>query len=92
MRCSFGYKKVKKLSNKTGLSIIGAMTRGGTGHRIDLLLDEGKEVSLFPDGSIVNFGHRWAHYYALPEKQVIAGLLEHHPMSLKERIGYELRK
>lgn len=59
MRCVIGNKKVKKLCDKTGLPILTAMTRGGTGHRIDLCLSDGSMKELYPDGSIEDKDMRW---------------------------------
>lgn len=47
-----GEKKVKKLREKTGLPVLTALVRGGTDHRIDLLLEDGSIASLYRDGSI----------------------------------------
>lgn len=62
MRCQItNLKKLRKLRELTGLPIAIAMTRGGTGHRVDLFL-EGKGTfvagswSLFPDGTLVRYG------------------------------------
>lgn len=59
MRCVISNpKKIKRLKEKTGLNVTGALVRGNTNHRIDLILDgkkghiPGKDPSLWPDGSI----------------------------------------
>lgn len=51
-RCKLGLKKVAKLKRETGLDIVTVFMRGGTDHRKDLILSNGKTVHLFKDGSI----------------------------------------
>lgn len=52
MRQALGEKKVRKLAKETGLNLVGALVRGGTDHRIDLLVDNGDVFCRFKDGSI----------------------------------------
>lgn len=59
MRCVFGPKKVRQLRKSTGLPVVGALCRGGTGHRIDLLLEDHRCVSLFRNGEIWDYGEHW---------------------------------
>lgn len=42
MRQALGPKKVRRLREKTGLAIKYALVRGGTGHRTDLHLEDGR--------------------------------------------------
>jgi hypothetical protein len=69
MRCSISNpKKLKKLSERTGLNVTGALVRGNTGHRIDLILDgknghkPHKDPSLWPDGSLTVFDWETGSY------------------------------
>jgi hypothetical protein len=55
MRCILGPKKVAKLSKQTGLEIEYALCRGNTGHRIDLHLKDGTDVSLSTNGDLWTF-------------------------------------
>lgn len=43
-----GKKKVAKYREATGLPVCTALVRGGTNHRVDLLLEEGKVVYYWP--------------------------------------------
>ena len=52
MRQSVGKKKVEKYRVQTGLPVVGALVRGGTDHRVDLLLEDHSIVHLYPDGSM----------------------------------------
>lgn len=52
MRQFLGEKKIRKLRRQTGLDIESGMVRGGTEHRVDLLLVSGETVSLFPNGNL----------------------------------------
>ena len=54
MRCGFSEKKVRKLAKKHGLPIVSAMTRGGSGHRIDVILESGEHGSIYPDRGYVS--------------------------------------
>lgn len=51
-RQRLGEKKVQKLRGLLGLPIVGAFARGGTEHRLDLCLEDGRILHLYPDGSI----------------------------------------
>ena len=51
-RCLIGPKKVSQYRRKTGLDVLCATVRGGTGHRVDLLIGDGSIVYLFPDGTL----------------------------------------
>ena len=48
MRQRVGYKKILQYRKKTGLPVCAALVRGGTGHRVDLLLPGGKIVNWWP--------------------------------------------
>ena len=54
-----GEKKVKKYKKLTGLPLVSALTRGGTDHRIDLLLEDGSIVSLYKDGTMEKIDVNW---------------------------------
>lgn len=60
MRCSLGTKKVLQLRARTGLPVVHAQVRGGTDHRIDLLLEGGMVVHLYKDGTIHAAAYGWA--------------------------------
>jgi hypothetical protein len=49
MRCYLGKKKIERLKRKYKLPIVSAMVRGNTDHRIDVLLEDGTELSLYPE-------------------------------------------
>jgi hypothetical protein len=59
MRQKVGPKKVARYQRQTGLPIVGALVRGNTGHRVDLLLEGGKVVCLWPDGTMEESSVRW---------------------------------
>ena len=59
MRNKLGPKKVKRLAIKTGLPVKQALTRGGTDHRIDLLLEGGAVVHLYKDGEMEKSDIGW---------------------------------
>ena len=48
MRQRLGQKKVNKYAKATGLSVIHGLTRGGTGHRVDLCLEDGSVMHYWP--------------------------------------------
>lgn len=48
MRQSVGARKVAKYKRLTGLPVVGALVRGGTSHRVDLLLDDGSITQWYP--------------------------------------------
>lgn len=52
MRQKLGPKKVEALRKSTGLSIVAVLVRGGTDHRKDLLIEGGKIICLYPDGTM----------------------------------------
>lgn len=52
MRQLLGPKKVAKLRRETGLPIVKVMVRGGTDHRRDLCLEDGRIVHLWNDGTM----------------------------------------
>ena len=58
-RNRLGEKKVKKYKKLTGLPLVSALTRGGTDHRIDLLLEDGSIVSLYKDGTMEKIDVNW---------------------------------
>lgn len=58
-RCKIGEKKVKKYRKITGLPVLSALTRGGTDHRVDLLLDDGSVTYLYKDGSMEKSDLGW---------------------------------
>lgn len=58
-RNRIGPKKVEKLRDKTGLSVLTALTRGNTDHRIDLYLDDGSVHHLYKDGTIEKSEMQW---------------------------------
>lgn len=50
-RQRLGVKKTNKLIAETGLPIVAVLVRGGTHHRRDLCLSDGRVVHLYRDGS-----------------------------------------
>lgn len=48
-------RKLRQLGAKIGQPVIVALTRGGTDHRIDCKLADGRDVSLYRDGTIEPF-------------------------------------
>lgn len=52
MRQRLGPKKVKKIREQTGLPVSYVLVRGNTNHRRDLILEDGKCVYMWPDGTI----------------------------------------
>lgn len=53
MRCRItNTKKRRKLESIVGKPVIYAMTRGGTGHRIDIGCEDGTFYRLWPDGHL----------------------------------------
>lgn len=58
-RCRVGDKKVKRLREQTGLDVVGALVRGGTDHRIDLLIAGGTVKHLYKDGTVEESDIRW---------------------------------
>jgi hypothetical protein len=58
-RQHLGPKKVRQLRVKTGLPVHAALVRGGTEHRIDLWLADGRIVRLWPDGSLEPTESTW---------------------------------
>jgi len=52
MRCSIGKKKIAKYKKITGLPVVGALVRGGTNHRITLLLEGDLMADWWKDGSM----------------------------------------
>ena len=58
-RCAIGEKKVSKYRNKTGLPVLAALTRGGTNHRIDLLLDDGSVMHWYKNGGFEVCSIKW---------------------------------
>lgn len=59
MRCTVGPKKIAKYRAITGLPIISALVRGGTDHRIDLLIDGGSIVHWYKDGTMEESEITW---------------------------------
>jgi hypothetical protein len=56
MRQRLGTKKLKKYAQATGLPVVEGLVRGGTNHRVDLKLEDGCWVNLWPDGTVIEFG------------------------------------
>jgi len=52
-------KKTLRIAQETNLPVEQVFVRGNTEHRKDLCLSDGRVVSLFKDGDIVDFGSRW---------------------------------
>lgn len=52
MRQQLGPRKIKKYAQMTGLAVIKGLVRGGTDHRVDLELADGRWFSLWPDGTL----------------------------------------
>ena len=61
MRQRVGLKKIRKWRKETGLPIYGALVRGNTNHRRDLLLPFGYIVHWYRDGSMYKSDIGWAH-------------------------------
>jgi hypothetical protein len=91
MRCIYGPKKVKKFREKFNLPIMGVMCRGGTGHRVDLLLEDFTITYLWPDGTLQKSKDRWGAADLDEKKEAprVIGLLQYRPFSRKERLSYE---
>ncbi len=65
MRQNIGEKKLRRYARRfPDLDIVGAMVRGGTEHRVDLLLRDMTIAYLWPDGTITRDGDRWGSIYA----------------------------
>ena len=47
-RSKYGTRGIKRLRRLTGWPVVAAMTRGGTYHRIDLVMEDGKVYILYP--------------------------------------------
>ena len=45
-------RKVKKIRAETGLPVVAVLVRGGTNHRRDLCLSDGRVVHLYKDGTM----------------------------------------
>jgi hypothetical protein len=58
-RCMYNNKKVRRFRKIFGLPVLAAATRGNTGHRIDLLLEDGSIISVYPDGTMCTYGMKW---------------------------------
>jgi len=58
-RNRLGDKKVAKLRDQTGLPVVAALVRGGTGHRIDLCLADATITYLYRDGTVETTDDRW---------------------------------
>ena len=60
-RCRLRYGKARRIGASLGIAerIRGALTRGGTEHRIDLLLDDGSILCLWPDGDTQVLENGW---------------------------------
>ena len=52
MRQCMSEKNVARIRARTGLDIDRILVRGGTDHRKDLRLTDGRWVSLWPDGTL----------------------------------------
>jgi len=60
-RCQLRYGKARRYGARVGVAeqVRFGQTRGGTGHRIDLLLADGSVLSLWPDGDAEISGSGW---------------------------------
>ena len=54
-RQALGAKKVRKYRRDTGLDAVAGLVRGGTDHRVDLLLRGGRVYSYWPKHSVGEF-------------------------------------
>jgi len=52
-------KNVRILSYVFGMPIVGVFVRGNTDHRKDLLLESGKIINLYKDGTMVFSESKW---------------------------------
>lgn len=53
MRCAITKPStLRRLSRQVGFTVARAVTRGGTGHRIDIWSEQGERWCLWPDGQI----------------------------------------
>lgn len=50
------HRKVRRLRQQTGLPVVAVQVRGGSGHRRDLCLADGRVILLFQDGSMEDGG------------------------------------
>lgn len=46
-------KKLRRLSERVGFPVVSALTRGGTDHRVDFVLGDGRRGSIWPGGPIM---------------------------------------
>jgi hypothetical protein len=51
VRQRLGAKKVQKYAALTGLPVVAGLVRGGTDHRVDLVLPDRSIVHYWPDGT-----------------------------------------
>ena len=77
MRQRMGEKKVKKLAEELGLPIKTIQVRGNTDHRKDLLLEGGKMIYLFKDGTMKEASVKWVYikdkHIVLPNEMEVQG-------------------
>ena len=62
MRCLLSTRRAIHYARKAGIDpagVNGAMTRGGTDHRIDLLMLDGSITSWWPDGTVKPYAAQW---------------------------------
>lgn len=62
MRQKLSLRKVNRWRRATGHDAVGALVRGGTGHRVDLMLRGGAVLRVWPDGEeeiATNLSHRF---------------------------------
>jgi hypothetical protein len=64
MRQRIGEKKIKKYQETTGLPVCSALVRGGTEHRIDLLIKDGEIVSYWPNSGEMELAYDTHWNYA----------------------------
>lgn len=53
-------KKLRRLAELVKAPVVKAFARGGTDHRIDICLADGRIVSLFKDGTMEVSEYRWS--------------------------------
>lgn len=54
MRQALGVRKLAKYSRLLNVTAVRGLVRGGTDHRVDLLLADGRTICYWPDGTIQN--------------------------------------
>ena len=70
MRQHLNAKKTERLAMNTGLPVVWVHVRGGTNHRRDLCLNDGRVFYLFPDGTIEDPKITWRERIIIAQDSV----------------------